>query len=428
MNSDIIEMNSISRNNDEKHGRNLVNMMVPGDRVSSIDKSSAICTADSGDGQEVEIVRTVVDYYYAIESTDKITTKDSIGRTMIRLLENKLFRSIRPAVLWCYFDEPQNTRRNLLRDVADAFDKGDHLRKLTLEEARRRLSIVSVSNNPDDEETTIECNFPTNHTGNCTVMHGKVTVMHHATSDVSLAVASIFDSTQKAMDYNEIFIPLDVDENAANITNIEWLGETEEEAINGGPIIVSDVPIIGEVNIDEIEQKENKQSLLAYALTIPVLLLIAFALLVTKKKTKRKIKTREQVRAIRSFDDVLIGTGDPPGSFHEGMYHYTCQGVRYLSTNCADCIETKRNGFFTALDLETISEKSLEDDEDFSTHRKKHFVNASQSALGKKHSSIDVHVCNSARCPICTYKPRDVCFVSRSENFLGALREGELEV
>ena len=173
--------------------------------------------------------------------------------------------------------------------------------------------------------------------------------MHHATSDVSLAVASIFDSTQKAMDYNEIFIPLDLDENAANITNIEWLGETEEEAINGGPIIVSDVPIISEVNIDEIEQKENKQSLLAYALTIPVLLLIAFALLVTKKKTKRKIKTREQVRAIRSFDDVLIGTGDPPGSFHEGMYHYTCQGVRYLSTNCADCIETKRNGFYAGI-------------------------------------------------------------------------------
>jgi hypothetical protein len=31
--------------------------------------------------------------------------------------------------------------------------------------------------------------------------------------------------------------------------------------------------------------------------------------------------------------------------------------------------------------------------------------------LGVKHSSIDVHQCTSATCPICAYKPRDVSFV-----------------
>lgn len=80
--------------------RILTNIMMPGDRVSAMDKDGAICSADIDSDQNVEIERTEINYYYAIESTTKISTEEAAGRSMIRLLEDKLFRAIRPALLW----------------------------------------------------------------------------------------------------------------------------------------------------------------------------------------------------------------------------------------------------------------------------------------------------------------------------------------
>jgi len=436
--------NLLRRSNQHQNGGNIVkrkvrklsqsNIMIPGDRVSAMDRDSAICSADYDPDQDVAIERTVIDYYYAIESTAKITTDDSVGRSMIRMIEDRLFRAIRPAILWCYFEEPPLAKRNLLLDNGSSSLQGNNLekeyisRKLYLEETRR-LSVVSFSNSPEDEEKPIDCNFPTHDDAHCIVMHGMVTIMHHITSDVSLAVASIFDSTQKAMDYSEIYFALEDDENPANFTNIEWLGETKQDAIYGGPNGNGMIDIGGpnEITVEVSKQGEDEKSMLAYALSVPILILMGSVLLLAKKNVKRKMKTKEQLFAVRSFENVLIGTGDPPGSFHEGMYHYTRKGIRYLSTNCHDCIETKKNGFFTAGDLETITEHSLEEDYDQSAHRKIFFVSPSDTALGVKHSSIDVHNCSSARCPICIYKPRDVEFISKSEVF-HTLRSGESEV
>jgi len=243
-------------------------------------------------------------------------------------------------------------------------------------------------------------------------MHGRVTIIHHETSDVSLAVASIFDSTQKAMDYSEIFFDLQNDKNLDTITNIEWLGETEQDAINGGPN--GNGMIVGEPNgvIEALtEQDENEKSVLAYALSVPILVLIAFALLLTKNKKKRKVKTKSEIIKARNFDDVLVGTGDDTNSLHEGP----------------DCIETKKMGFYPAGNLDTITEHSKEEDCDQSAYRKKSLVSPSTNALGVKHSSIDVHNCRSARCPICAYNPRDVEFISKSDDFI-TLRSGESEV
>lgn len=209
-----------------------------------------------------------------------------------------------------------------------------------------------------------------------------------------------------------------------NITNIEWLGETEEDAINGGPNGVlppggggsrpSTVPI-------------------AYAVSVPLLILMALALFVARNKARREAMTSGQLLALeQSNRDVLVGTGDPPRSFHEGMYHYTRHGARYLSTNCPDCIATKRNGYFTDSDLDTIQEGNFESFEEISLvatsaigkedsehdpsgHRKRNLVQASDTALGVKHSSIDVHQCTSSTCPICTYRPADVSFVGNTE-------------
>ena len=255
-------------------------------------------------------------------------------------------------------------------------------------------------------------------------------VMHHETSNISLAVASIYDSTQKSMDYSDEFFDLEDDQTLVNITNITWLGETEQEAANGGPngygVIVAAPPNEVIVAVNEPQQEEDKRSLLAYALTVPLLLLLAALLLMKRRQVKRKLQTKDQF-FWGMFDDVLIGTGDHPDAFHEGMYHYSQYGVRYLSTNCKQCIETKKNGFFTADNLDTISEHSVETEGDFSAHRKKYLVHPNTLSLGAKHSLIDVHNCNSARCHICKYKPRNVEFISKiDENF--EVEDFEIEV
>lgn len=408
--------------------RILTNIMMPGDRVSAMDKDGAICSADIDSDQNVEIERTEINYYYAIESTTKISTEEAAGRSMIRLLEDKLFRAIRPALLWCYFDESPSFRRDLQGDNlpslrGDGSEKRETFRRLVDEEARR-LSIVSFSTSPEDDETQIGCNFPSSYDGYCVVMHGMVTIMHHITSDVRLAAASIHDSTQKAMDYSNVFFQFDDGENVQNITNIEWLGETQQEAIDGGPNGYGVVVVGGETNeiiaATKTTQEEDDKSLLAYALSIPLIILMLLMLLITRNKAKRKVKTKEQILALQSFDNVVIGTGDPPGSYHKGMYHFTSDGARYLSTVCSQCIETKQNGFFTAGGDDGVCSV-------VSDHRNRFLVNPSEFSLGVKHSSIDVHNCSSARCPICTYKGPKVEFISKSGDF-EPVRSGKLEV
>mmetsp|Transcript_8734 Transcript_8734/g.21312 ORF Transcript_8734/g.21312 Transcript_8734/m.21312 type:complete len:420 (-) Transcript_8734:114-1373(-) len=387
------------------------NLMIPGYRVSAIDRASAKCSANPDHDRELSIQRTVVNYYYAIESTEKITTDDSAGRSIIRMLEDKLFRTIRPAILWCYFDEIPSTRRNLQSYATSSLQDSEKLkifRKLSFEEARR-LSIVSFSTSPEDQETPINCNFQRQDDMHCIVIQGRVTIMHHETSDVSIAVASIYDSTQKAMDYSEIFFDLQDDKNMGTITNIEWLGETEQDAINGGPR--NGELFVGGPNglTEEVSKNnENERSMLAYALSVPILILIALALLLTRSKEKRKVKTRKKIAMERSFENVLIGTGDPCSN-----------GV--LSTN-----ETKKLGFYNAGALDTITERSIEEDYDPTAHPNKQFIPPSSNALGVKHSSMDVHYCRSARCPICAHDNRDVNFIAK-DDFI-TLRSGESEV
>ena len=286
-------------------------------------------------------------------------------------------------------------------------------------------------------------------------MHGMVTLVHHVTSDISLVAASIWDATEMVMTHSDEML-LNGDKDVfTDITNIEWLGETEGDAICGGPN--------GTVcNTDDREANRTTVPL-AYAVTVPLLILLAFALLVQRNREQREVMTSRQMLAldaayaIENGDEnpVYVGTGDPPRSFHEGMYHYTRHGARYLSTNCPDCAETRRSGFHTSSNLETISEEGHNEQDGYddmslvytntseysasghrmkaiggsgdydnesasenpSDHRKRNLVEPSGYALGKKHSSIDVHQCSSATCNICAYKPQNVAFVGGNDDY-----------
>ena len=105
----------------------------------------------------------------------------------------------------------------------------------------------------------------------------------------------------------------------------------------------------------------------------------------------------------------IVGTGDPPGSFHEGLYHYMGDGTRYLSTNCHDCLETRRNSFYTDDNLGTIPEDEEYEDAIFgkSYHQDEEDDEDERPYLGhlvRGHpvARPNVHVCNSALCDHCS--------------------------
>lgn len=167
-------------NADDSNMKNM--LMMPGERVSSLNRTDAICNAemmiqDLGEPTQA----SVIDFYYAIESTELINTTTVAGRHIINEFEETLFTTIRDAVLWCYFVEvpsneivvsrssatgdhygPDRKRRQLQQQLRseDMSGIGDHDdsnnrdtggRLLSLE-AARRLSIVSYSTSPTDQE------------------------------------------------------------------------------------------------------------------------------------------------------------------------------------------------------------------------------------------------------------------------------------
>lgn len=127
---------------------------------------------------------------------------------------------------------------------------------------------------------------------------------------------------------------------------------------------------------------------------IPVVFALIVAGLLVNKKRKRDTMTTRQFHGMMNSDFVLVGTGDPPGSFHEGLYHYMRNGTRYLSTRCEGCLETRKNSFFTDHNLGTILEDSVYEEDIL--------VSADSKNLGGKASTMDVHHCSSTTCRRCT--------------------------
>jgi hypothetical protein len=131
--------------------RSLVDMMEPGQRVADMDRNSAICSAGTDMNPTMPKNETVIDYYYAIESSQNISTSTVEGQALVLELEEAIFMKISPAILWCYYDNVNIGKRDL-SVTASSMEDSIH-RRMTLEDARR-LSIVTFSTSPMDEEET----------------------------------------------------------------------------------------------------------------------------------------------------------------------------------------------------------------------------------------------------------------------------------
>ena len=256
--------------------------------------------------------------------------------------------------------------------------------------------------------------------------------------------ASLLDAVQDSMD-KDILLGNDI----KHVSKVKWLGTTMEDAINGGPIGgagssgagsstgdggILDTDSTGSTedvnsNNGDITSEGDFTLRTVFAVSIPLLLLMFLGFLLAKKKGRenRQALTVGQAQALasKSGNYKVYGTGDPPRSFHEGLYHYTRGGARYLSTCCPHCIETRRNGYFLDDILEdnlaTIAEGeryppsyddiSMETEGSDSTNGNR-LVSPNSKDLGARHFGIDVHNCSSATCAICKRRAENVAFIA----------------
>lgn len=152
---DVLDSGSSSlrhRHSSDLEHRDLADMMAPGPRAGAMDRSTAICTAGIKYDLTVPMEETLIEYYYAIETRENITMGNSDGTMLVRDLEETLFHAINPAIVWCYYDESTIGKRLLATLTAEP---SYHQHRMNIDEARR-LSIVTFSTTPEDEETTSE--------------------------------------------------------------------------------------------------------------------------------------------------------------------------------------------------------------------------------------------------------------------------------
>jgi hypothetical protein len=206
-----------------------------------------------------------------------------------------------------------------------------------------------------------------------------------------------------------------------DIQFLSYLGNNEQEAST----FLSNMDDSKGVGFDTIHDSESPQEKstsavgFAFAIGIPIVLAIIGSLFFAKRRRTSIILPNQNVlQSWEEYDpsnNIVKGTGDPPDSYHDGLYHYMFHGQKYLSTRCALCLETKRNSQLNANALRGVGSAATEDnyivsgtsqqrgqgddnDED-NTHR---IVNVTSNLrLGQRHMGMDVHVCNSATCMRC---------------------------
>lgn len=142
-------------------------------------------------------------------------------------------------------------------------------------------------------------------------------------------IAGILDGLERAMDESSTLMA-----SIPDVTFLQYLGDSEEEAF----------------------PTESKAQIAGGKLGIILGLLIPFFVIVLIFAIVIASKLRKQ-RAIKPDKPLLIGTGDPPDSYHEGLYHYMSNGTtRYISTRCKQCQETLETRQYAGNILGTIYE------------------------------------------------------------------------
>lgn len=184
----------------------------------------------------------------------------------------------------------------------------------------------------------------------CSVYKGKLDV---STVQEAVDVESLFDLLRS--DIKKIFDQNLLLGNALpHLKTVRWIGKLLGD--DGCPAPESGqgaIPGREKIGQSESEILEDQRSgyggqavMVAGACTF-VVGMIAYMLL--KKRRRLSVLFRPK-RHVMLWDDYwtydYVGTGDPPGSYHFGQYHYFRTGFRYLSTRCDSCRNTLQSDVF----------------------------------------------------------------------------------
>lgn len=234
----------------------------------------------------------------------------------------------------------------------------------------------------------------------CYVIQGRLSLLARATDDVTYTFGSMIDAIKDATAPNTLLLGADI----STVTNVTFLGTTQSDAENWIPPAVILPP--GQENnpIGFLPVDSKKSGAVISVVTIGAIALLALLLFFLWKR-QRDDNERDLLWAasddesnIDGFKN-LIGTGDSPGSFHYGKYHYFIPQQHgpetdnwmdgqpvpgdthqpYLSTNCKDCHDTRLSFLDGSRNL----------------------VLANSKELGAGHSGVNVHKCSSSTCKVC---------------------------
>jgi hypothetical protein len=252
---------------------------------------------------------------------------------------------------------------------------------------------------------------------NCFVMKGTMQILSQSVSTATLATYALQNELQ-----NAISIASKEASMIEGINLLSYLGNTAEDAVDFlASLVKKNDPTAGSI-VEETSESpsENKSPVVfVFAVGMPLFLAVILSMFLIRRNSLRK----NDLNALQSWEEydptanVLKGTGDPPDSFHDGLYHYMKHGQQqYLSTRCTLCLETRRNinsGMYAeALKFSTSAstlgnmlpkqyrrkgfDNDDEEDEAYQLARAR-----SNMKLGQYHMGMDVHICQSATCARC---------------------------
>jgi hypothetical protein len=233
-------------------------------------------------------------------------------------------------------------------------------------------------------------------------------IIAHSIDDVSYAVVGLRDGIETAMlagigQNNEIL----------NITFLVYLGDNKTDALSG--------PYVGAVGggTSSVATGNDNGSTAVYAPEeddednmavglIVIIILIAIAVILAAMFAKRhKMLTAAAAEVFYATgEQALIGTGDHPFSFHEGIYHYLPNGQRYFSTCCEECLETRKHLLFSNPSSSFASDAADQDLQQISAYHSRNCRDTPSNAvsnegLGQHHMGMNVQKCTSFLCKRC---------------------------
>jgi hypothetical protein len=237
----------------------------------------------------------------------------------------------------------------------------------------------------------------------CSVARGSIVVSAHKSDGLQYLAAALRDALEAALNRYEVWQEW-TDVTIPDLAFLWYAGDTYEGVYGGS--VNGDDPVI---NFNATNSTwnvtggggsrgmfgDNTAGALVLLLGVGLPVFAALILFAVVVQRKRRATMTAKDFGLMSSEFVLVGTGDPPGSFHGGLYHYMADGTRYLSTNCEGCLETRRNSFYTDNNLGSIPE-DREYEEDI-------LITANSKDLGGKAATMDVHRCGSATCKRCAH-------------------------